>query len=452
MAPNNIQVLVVDDELSIRVSLQGWLRKFGCSVDVASDGPSALGMVEEHLYDLMLLDIKMPGMGGIEVLKKVREDSPETIVVMITAHGSVESAVESMKIGAGDYLMKPFDPPQLSLLLEKAAQQRRLLDENRLLRERFENHSGFHNLIGASEAMRKVFRMIRDVAASDASVLLKGETGTGKELAAKAIHALSGRSFAPFVAINCGAFTESLLESELFGHEKGAFTGAQFPKKGRLEMAHGGTLFLDEVAEISARMQVDLLRVLQEKQFHRLGNPQPISIDFRLISATHANLEENIKQGTFRKDFYYRVNVISIDIPPLRDRSEDIPLLAECFLNRYAKETAKRFSGISKDAMRLLMDYDWPGNVRELENVIERAVVLGKKAQIRPENLPFTNLDSGRSGDRSLEAVVREHIGEVLEKSDWNLSQAADILGVNRATLYRKLQKYQINRPADKSE
>ena len=454
MAANtNIHVLVVDDELSVRVSLQGWLKKFGCEVDVAEDGPAALKMTDEHLYDLILLDIKMPGMSGVEALKKIKEDSPGTIVVMITAHGSVESAVESMKIGASDYLMKPFDPPQLSLLLEKTTQQRRLIDENRLLRERFENRSGFHNLIGSSEAMNGVFRMIRDVAESDSSVLLRGETGTGKELVAKAIHALSGRSFAPFVAINCGAFTENLLESELFGYEKGAFTGAQGPRKGRLEMANGGTLFLDEVAEISAKMQVDLLRVLQEKQFHRLGNPNPIPIDFRLISATHTDLEERMGKGAFRRDFYYRINVISIEIPPLRERREDIPLLAECFLDRYARETAKRFSGISKEAMRLLMEYDWPGNVRELENVMERAVVLAKKAHIRPENLPFPDGRGQRPlSDSSLQTIIKDHIGGVLERSEWNLSRAADILGINRATLYRKMEKYNITRPVEKVE
>ena len=362
---NEIRVLIVDDELSVRVSLQGWLKKFGYHVQVAEDGPAGLKQVYDHFFDLMLLDIKMPGMDGIEVLKSVKEESPDTIVVMMTAHGSIESAVESMKIGASDYLMKPFDPAQLNLLLEKFLQQKKLLEENRYLRSQFEEKQSFHNLIGVSPQMQKVFQLIEDVAQSDASLLIRGETGTGKELIAKAVHALSGRCYEPFIAINCGAFTDTLLESELFGYEKGAFTGAEHTKKGRLEMAAGGTLFLDEVGEISTKMQVDLLRVLQEKRFHRLGNPEPIDIDFRLISATHQDLETAMEERNFRRDFYYRINVITIEIPPLRERKEDIPLLADFFLEQYARETAKRFfrylQGGSEPSGRLRLAREYSG-------------------------------------------------------------------------------------------
>jgi len=444
------RVLVVDDELSIRVSLAGWLKKFGYQVDLAEEGATAVRMVEQRFYDLLLLDIKMPGMDGIEVLSKVRELSPDTIVVMMTAHGSIESAVESMKMGARDYLMKPFDPAQLNLLVEKFVQQRRLMDENRLLRSQVREQGGFQNLIGVSECMQHVFEMVRQVAQSESAVLIQGETGTGKELVAKAIHALSPRCYEPFIAINCGAFTESLLEGELFGYEKGAFTGARHARKGRLEMAHNGTLFLDEVGEISPKMQVDLLRVLQEKRFHRLGNPSPLEVDFRLISATHRDLNRGLQEGWFRQDFYYRINVITLDIPPLRERKEDIPLLAQFFLERYARETAKRFTGFSKDALELLVNYDWPGNVRELENVVERAVVLARGERIVPECLPFgPAAPSKPTGKGTLDGVLEEHIRDVLDAAGWNLSKAAEILGIHRSTLYKKMEKHRIRKPEE---
>ena len=450
MANRGFRILVVDDELSVRVSLAGWLKKFGYAVDVAESGPAAREKAGDRFFDLVLLDIKMPGMDGIEALKILKEESPDTVYVMMTAHGTIESAVECMKLGANDYLMKPFEPAHLDILLQKMLQQRRLIEENRQLRARMEETGSLHNLIGVADSMQKVFAMIRDVAQSDASVLIRGETGTGKELVARAIHALSPRCYKPFIAINCGAFTETLLESELFGYEKGAFTGAQYTRKGRLEMADGGTLFLDEVGEISPKMQVDFLRVLQEKRFNRLGNPEPIGVDFRLLSATHRDLSEAMEEGVFRRDFFYRINVITIPVPPLRERKEDIPLLANYFLDRYAKETTKRFSGISKEAMRLLIEYEWPGNVRELENVIERAVVLAKKERITPECLPF-----GEGGGKkqlpegTLDTVVRDHIASVLDDCGWNMSHAADALGISRSTLYKKIDKFNIRKPTD---
>ncbi len=444
---NSMRVLVIDDELSIRVSLQGWLKKFGYDVDVAEDGSSGLEQIENRFYELIFLDLKMPGMDGIDVLKRIKNDSPDSIVVMITAHGSIESAVESMKIGAGDYLMKPFDPTHLSLMMEKFVQQQKILAENRLLRAQVRERSGLQDLIGSSDAMRKVFQLVQDVSQSEASVLIYGETGTGKEMVARAIHALSPRCYGPFVPINCGAFTESLLESELFGYEKGAFTGALYSRKGRIEMAGGGTLFLDEVGEIPSKMQVDLLRVLQEKKFHRIGSPHPFDVNFRLISATNKNLAKSIEQGAFRSDFYYRINVIALEVPPLRERKDDIPVLAGYFLDRYSRETGKRFSGISAEAMKLLVDYEWPGNVRELENVIERAVVLARRERIVPECLPFGPRERKRhSALSSLETVVRDHILEVLEHNEWNLSRASEVLGIHRSTLYQKMDKLHIKR------
>ncbi|RLB83938.1 MAG: sigma-54-dependent Fis family transcriptional regulator [Deltaproteobacteria bacterium] len=446
---SELNIMVVDDELIVRESLKGWLEKFGYGVETAEDAREALEKLDREGYDLLFVDIKMPGMDGIELLKRVKEDQPDVIVVMITAHGSIESAIEAMKAGASDYLMKPFDPEDLELLIEKLAQTKRLVDQNRWLRESYEGSSRFQDLIGQSRAMQKVFQLVEDVASSDTPVLIVGETGTGKELVAKAIHALSPRRYAPFVAVNCGAFTETLLESTLFGHEKGAFTGAHHMQKGRLEMANGGTLFLDEVGEISPKMQVDLLRVLEEKRFHRLGNPKPVSADFRLVSATHRDLEVAIQKHGFRQDFYYRINVITIAVPPLRERKEDIELLAHHFLMHYSQELNKKVTAISKDALDILTRYDWPGNVRELENVIERAVVIGKKRKITPADLPFQDVSIPRkSVANSLEEVEKKHISEMLRVCGWNIARTASLLGINRTTLYKKIKKYELKQPA----
>jgi DNA-binding NtrC family response regulator len=444
-----LNIMVVDDELIVRESLKGWLEKFGYKVETAEDAQEALKLLEEEAYDLLFVDIKMPGMDGIELLKRTKEDHPDVIVVMITAHGSIESAIEAMKEGASDYLMKPFDPENLELLIEKLAQMKRLVDQNRWLREAYEGKSTFQDLVGQSGAMQEVFRLIQDVASSDTPILIVGETGTGKELVAKAIHALSPRRFAPFIAVNCGAFTETLLESTLFGHEKGAFTGAHHMQKGRLEMADGGTVFLDEVGEISPKMQVDLLRVLEEKKFYRLGNPKPITADFRLISATHRNLEEAVEKRVFRQDFYYRINVITIPLPPLRERTGDIELLAHYFLGRYNQELNRNVTGISKEALEILTGYDWPGNVRELENVIERSVVIGKKTRIMPSDLPFQHGKIPyKPGAGSLEEMERKHISEMLKTCGWNIARTAGLLGINRTTLYKKIKKYELKPPA----
>jgi len=442
MAPK-IRILVVDDELIIRESLRGWLQKSGYNVDAAEGGTAALRMLEDTPYDLLFLDIMMPAMTGIEVLARVKERYPQTLVVMITAYGSVQTAVEAMKGGASDYLMKPFDPDQLTLLTEKLMQQKKLVEENIYLREQVAERVRFENLVGRSKAMQELFAVIQDVAASDASVLITGETGTGKELVAKAIHAKGPRCHAPFIPINCGALPEPLLESELFGYERGAFTGAVRAKKGRLEMAHRGTLFLDEVGTVPLKMQVDLLRVLETKRFHRLGGREEIEVDFRVIAATNRDLHEAIQHGEFRQDFFYRLNVISLHIPPLRQRREDIPLLAQHFLERYRRETNKQIDSIHPEANAILERYDWPGNARELENAIERAVVIGKKRSLGPEEFSFLTpsvlLTARPYALRESEVA---HLKKVLEDFGWNISRAADALEINRVTLHKKIKRY----------
>lgn len=437
-----IKILVVDDELIVRESLIGWLKKTGYEVAGAEGGARAIEMLSERDYDLIFLDIKMPDMSGIEVLQHIRANYPASMVIMITAYGSVENAVEAMKLGANDYLMKPFEPEQLALLVERLLQHKRLLDENLMLRERVAARMRCQDLIGASPCMQQLFNIIEEVATAESPVLLRGETGTGKELVAKAIHSRSGRCYGPFIPINCGAFTETLLESELFGHESGSFTGATRAKKGRLEIAQGGTLFLDEIGEIPLKMQVDLLRVLEEKRFHRVGATHDTPLDFRLICATHRDLNKEIQRGTFRQDFYYRLNVIEIEVPPLRLRVEDIPVLAEHFLEQFRKETNKPVVGIQQHAMKLLEAYQWPGNVRELENVIERAVVLAKGRYLTRNDFAFLFSTPAQTIPHSLKEMERQHIERLLKLCNWNISKAAGLLEINRVTLHSKIKKY----------
>ncbi len=437
-----IRILVVDDELIVRESLIGWLMKSGYEVAGADGGICALEMLTDREYDLVFLDIKMPDMDGLRVLHEIKENYPHSMVVMITAYGSVHSAVEAMKRGANDYLMKPFEPEDLVLLVEKLLQQKKIIDENIILREHVAARVRCEDMIGASSCMRQLFALVEEVAKVDSPVLLRGETGTGKELVAKAIHSKSSRCFNPFIPINCGAFTETLLESELFGHESGAFTGAKRAKKGRLEMAHGGTLFLDEVGEIPLKMQVDLLRVLEEKRFTRVGGTGEILVDFRLVCATHRDLAQEIERGTFRQDFYYRLNVIEIEVPPLRRRKDDIPFLAQHFLERFRRETNKPVMGIQSQGMDLLMGYDWPGNVRELENAVERAVVLAKGRHLTREDFAFLLRTEAAHPPLSLKENERQHIEHILKLSGWNISKAAGLLEVSRITLHSKIKKY----------
>ncbi|HIJ57485.1 MAG TPA: sigma-54-dependent Fis family transcriptional regulator [Deltaproteobacteria bacterium] len=443
-----MSIMVVDDEEIVRESLFHWFKKYGHVVETASSGFEALEKLETYPFQLLFVDIKMPGMDGIELLEKVKTEYPDTIVVIITAYGSIESAVKAMRIGATDYLLKPFKPDQLSLVMERISVQERLVSQYNYLKERLGKITRFDNIIGHSPEIEKVFSLIPEVAQSDASILLVGETGTGKELVAKAIHAESRRSHLPFIAINCGAMPESLLESELFGHQKGVFTGATRARKGFLEVVSGGTLFLDEIGEISPKMQINLLRVLEEREITSIGSREPVEVDFRLISATCKNLEKAVAAGTFREDFYYRVNVIMIEIPPLRKRKDDIPLLVEHFLKKYRQETTKHVDYVTRDAMELLRRYDWPGNVRELENAIERAVVLSKSRTLGVEDLSFIRPpDLQFSKTLSLREMEKVYIQQILEENNWNVTQSAEVLEINRVTLHKMMKRYRLERP-----
>jgi DNA-binding NtrC family response regulator len=438
------KILVVDDELSIRESMRLWLQQDGYEVEAAANGLKALAMSRETRYDIMLIDVKMPEMDGLSLLRNVRENDQDMAIVMMTAHGDIQDAVQAMKLGAYDYLLKPFDLEELSLNIEKLVQMQTLAMENLILKERVATITRFENLVSQAPAMVKLFETIVDVAKTDATVLITGETGTGKELVARAIHAQSPRCYAPFIAMNCGAFTDQLLESELFGHEKGAFTDAKITKKGRLEMVNAGTLFLDEVGDISMKMQIDLLRVLETQEFSRVGGTITLHSDFRVIAATNQDLQEAIRKKTFRSDLFYRLNVVHLQVPPLRDRPEDIPLLAQHFLWCYATETNKKIDSIQPEAMEAMRRYPWPGNVRELENAIERAVVVGKSRQIQINDLPFPITLGGvaEMEKLSLENIERQHIARVLAIEAGNLSNVARILRINRSTLYAKIKKY----------
>ncbi len=450
----NLQIMIVDDEQIVRESFRSWFAKFGHRVDAAASGAEALQKLEGTPFDLLFVDIKMPGMNGIELLEKIKAGYPDTSVVIITAYGSIETAVTAMKLGANDYLLKPFKPDHLNLVLEKIRQQRRLVSECSYLKDRLEQFTRFDNIIGRSPPMQRVFDTIPEVAASDASVLLTGETGTGKELVAKAIHAKSARAERPFIAINCGAVPDSLIESELFGHRKGAFTGAVQNRKGFLEVVSGGTLFLDEVGEISRKMQVDLLRVLEEKRVVRVGDSQPIDVDFRLLSATRKDLRQEISRKRFREDFFYRINVVHIPLPPLRERRGDIPLLVDHFLKKYSRETAKQVDRVTADALGMLQRYGWPGNVRELENVIERAVVLSRSRTLDAASFSF--LDAGAPAEvpagRTLRQVEEAHIASMLREQNGNVTRTAALLGINRVTLHKKIKRYGLQTGASESE
>jgi len=374
---------------------------------------------------------------------------PDVSVVMITAYGSIPSAIEAMNSGAYEYLLPPFAPDELLVLIEKIRKHQAERRETQFLREQYKERTRFENMIGQSKALQGVFDLIESVAPTDSTVLIKGETGTGKGLAARAIHTKSQRCQGPFVVVNCGAFPENLLESELFGYQKGAFTDAKITKKGRLELAHGGTLFLDEVGEVSTRMQIDLLRVLEDHVFYRVGGTQPIEADFRVIAATNKDLEKAIKEGTFREDLYYRLNVISFTMPPLREHRDDIPLLAEYFLHRFAQETNKPVDQVSREALDDMMLYDWPGNVRELGNAVERAVVVGKGRRILPQDLPIFRPEYVSSPPaRTLREVEIAHLESVLNETQWNVSRSAEILGIDRSTLYDKIKRYDLRKPA----
>ena len=445
MADEKLGILIVDDEFSVRDSLASWFRKDGYRTAPAQDATEALKMLQDGHWQVVLLDIKMPGMNGMELLERIRSINPEIAVIMMTAFASVETAVEALKLGAFDYVTKPIDPDELSHLVQRAAEQRELKQENQRLRQQVDELVTPSPIIGESQAMAKVMEMVRSVAETDTSVLVVGESGTGKELIAQAIHANSARRYFPIVPVNCGALAEGLLESELFGHEKGAFTGAQYTRKGKFEMANGGTLFLDEIGTIGARTQVDLLRVLETREFVRVGGNKANKVDLRVVCATNDNLEQRVKEGTFREDLYFRINVVSIMLPPLRERREDIPMLAQHFLKRYNASMNRSFTDIDAKAMDALVHYRWPGNVRELANAIERALVVGTPPMITLKDLPL-NVEKQKSEPigSSLADVEKAHIARVLEASEWNVSRAAEVLQIDRATLYNKIKKYKL--------
>jgi DNA-binding NtrC family response regulator len=446
---SSAKILIVDDELIMRESLAGWLERDGHQVQTAASGEDALERLKETKFDIMLVDIKMEGISGLDVLRHVKESDPDIAIVMITAYGSIQTAIEAMKNGAYDYMLKPFDPNELGMLIEKIIRLQDQTREMHFLRQEHRERTRFESMIGQSKAMQQIFDLICDVAPMDSTVLITGDTGTGKGLAAKAIHSNSPRCSGPFVTVNCGSIPEHLMESELFGHQKGAFTDAKETKKGRLELAHGGTLFLDEIGEISMRMQIDLLRVLEDRVFYRVGGTQPLEVDFRVIAATNRNLEKAIQDGRFREDLFYRLNVIAFKMPSLSQRKEDIPLLAEHFLRRFCQETNKPIDKISRAAMDELMLYDWPGNVRELENAVERAVVVAKDRQILPEHLPiFCNKPLFAPKNNTLVELEKNHIRQILTDNDWNIARSAKILGIDRSTLYSKIKRYEIQKTA----
>ena len=446
----NQSILIVDDENIVRDSLTKWFTEDGFTVGTAESGAAALQLLQKRLWDIILLDIKMPGMDGMEVQQRIREIDPAAMIIFITAHASVDTAVQALKQGAFDYVTKPIDPDYLSHLISNALKQRALTQENLKLKEQITSFSGLDEIVGDSPQMKKVYELIQTVALTDTTVIVRGESGTGKELIARAIHSMSPRKYFPIVTVNCGALPEGILESELFGHERGAFTGAQYRRKGRLELADGGTLFLDEVGNIDVKTQMDLLRVIETKQFTRVGGNNVISVDFRVVCATNKDLERAVAEGSFREDLFYRLNVFTIVIPPLRERKSDIPLLARYFADHYSRTMNKPITTISSDAMDLLVRYNWPGNVRELENAIERAMVVGKPPAIRPEDLPIhlTEKNNHRPTCDSLAEIEKQHVLQILGQNNWNITRSAEILQIDRVTLYNKIEKYGLKRPS----
>jgi DNA-binding NtrC family response regulator len=436
-----ISILIVDDEESVRDSLYNWFIEDGYHVECAESAMTALKMLESESYDIILADIKMPGMDGLEMLKRIKILKSDSIVIVMTAFATVDTAVQALKDGAFDYVTKPFDPDDLSHLIRNASKQIVLAEENESLKSRVITLESVEDLIGNSEAMKKVLKEIENVAQSNSSVVITGESGTGKELVARAIHANSQRRFFPLVSVHCGALTESLLESELFGHEKGAFTGAMFNRKGRFEMADNGTIFLDEIATISTKMQIDLLRVLESKKFTRVGGNKEISSDFRVICATNRDLKSLVEKGIFREDLYYRLNVVNIYVPPLRERVEDIPMLVDYFIKKYCTSMNKPPATIESAALKRLEEFNYPGNVRELENMIERAIVVGNGKKIMLKDLPLEKSVVNNSAE-SLDDLEKEHIFKILNKYGWNISRAAKALNIDRVTLYNKISKF----------
>jgi len=437
------RLLIVDDELSVRDSLGKWFREEGYEVSTAENANDALSHLAQQRWDAALVDIKMHGTDGMELQRRMHEIDPELVVIMMTGYASVETAVAALKNGAYDYVTKPLDPDDIAHLVKNALAHKRTAQENVLLREAVAEVARPGDLIGQSGPMRRVFDAIETVGPTDATVLITGESGTGKELVARALHHASPRRFHPLVVIHCGALTETLLESELFGHEKGAFTGAQYRKKGKFEIAEGGTVFLDEIGDITLKTQTDLLRVLQEHEITRVGGNQIIKVDFRCIAATNKDLGKLIDEGKFRPDLFYRLNVFRIELPPLRERREDIPVLVENFVRKFSLAMNKRINRVSPAAMDQLQQQAWLGNVRELENAVERAMVVGQEPELHETDFIFKPQGvSSAGGSKTLDDIERAHILRVVEECGGNQSHAAEILDIDRVTLYHKLKKY----------
>jgi DNA-binding NtrC family response regulator len=455
MSNERVRVLIVDDEEIVRESLGGWLAEDGYAVECVADGASALRRLGEAPAAILVSDLKMPGMDGLQLLEAAHKAQPELTVVIMTAYATVDTAVQAMKLGAWDYLVKPFDPEELSMMLQKVTAQQALVHENQVLRDALEQRHTFRDLVSKSPAMQRVFELARSAAATSSTVLVLGESGTGKEVLARAIHAESPRAAAPFVPVSCAALTESLLESELFGHEKGAFTGALSRRKGKFEAADGGTLFLDEVGDIGPKLQLDLLRVLEDRRFHRLGGNDLVEVDVRIVAATNRDLAKAVADGSFREDLFYRLNVIPIVLPPLRDRREDLPLLVDRFLERLEVELKKPLEGVSADALAALMRATWRGNVRELRNVLERGAVVARTPVLQLEDLGLgaeAPPQAANGALPTLEEVERRAVAAALASTGGNVTQAAKALGIDRVTLYNKMHKHGIARdgePAD---
>jgi DNA-binding NtrC family response regulator len=447
-------ILVVDDEEAMTESLAAWLREDGYSVDTAASGREAIEKARAREYAIYFVDLKMPGgLDGIETMMEIRKLQQEASVIIITAYATVDTAIAAMKEGAQEYVVKPCHPQEISLLVERIIRVKNLERENAILRRKLTRQYRFHDLVSKSARMAEVFDLVKEIASQRSTVLIQGESGTGKELVARAIHFSGDRGERPFVAVSCAALAETLLESELFGHERGSFTGAVAQKKGKFELADGGTLFLDEIGDISPKLQVDLLRVLQERRFFRVGGTSEIAVDVRVIAATHRDLATDVREGRFRDDLYYRLNVINIRIPPLRERIEDVPLLAQEFLDRLAHELGREVSGLSEEALRLLMDHDWPGNVRELENAVERALVTCRSGVLDAPDFAFlqrpkaaASLSRDLPAGLTLQQMEKEYIQATLARLQGNVKGAAEALGIDRSTLYEKIKRYEIPR------
>jgi DNA-binding NtrC family response regulator len=450
------RLLLVEDEAAIRLALSGLLRRQGYEVDLAESGERAIATLRERPYDLVLTDLALgPGPSGMDVLRAARSEHPETPVVMITAHGSEKVAVEAMKLGAADYVPKPFDNDEIRLVVARALERTRLERENRWLRERVDREFRFESLIGSGEAMRRVFDTIRKVAETDLTVLVRGESGTGKELVAQALHQRSARAKGPFVAVNCAAISRELVESELFGHEKGAFTGADARRKGRFEAAHGGTILLDEIGDMARETQAKVLRVLQERRFERVGGSQPVEVDVRVVAATHRDLESEVRAGRFREDLYYRLKVVEIAVPPLRERLEDLPFLVDRFLVQLAERLGREKKPLRPEALRRLAEHPWPGNVRELRNVVEQAAVLasGEAIEVADLRLPAPSpgatatpgagaaLGFAEAKRRTVEDFERNYLLAALRQHGGNVSRTAAAIGMVRQSLQQKIRE-----------